>query len=69
MDSAQIDVAMRGQLPVIYDGQRYERITEYICWYDNKGIRRLSVNLKSGRTFCRVPADKVDLVPLVRGTT
>ena len=68
MDSAQIDVAMRGQLPVIYDGQQYERITEYICWYDNKGIRRLSVNLKSGRSQMRVLADKVELAPVVRGT-
>lgn len=69
MDSAQIDVAMRGQLPVIYEGRQYERITEYICWYDSKGNRRLSVNLKSGRALYRVPADKVDLAPLVRGTT
>lgn len=62
MDSAQIDAAMRGREPVIYDGKRYDRITEYISWYDNNGNRRLSVNLLHGRDSYRVPADKVEPV-------
>lgn len=62
MDSAQIDAAMRDQLPVVYNGQRYDRIIEYISWYDNNRKRRLSVTLMQGRTSYRVPADKVELV-------
>lgn len=62
MDSAQIDAAMRDRLPVVYNGQRYDRIIEYISWYDNNRKRRLSVTLMQGRTSYRVPADKVELV-------
>lgn len=62
MDSAQIDAAMRSREPVIYDGKRYDRIFEYISWYDNNGNRRLSVNLLQGRTSYRVPADRVEPV-------
>ena len=62
MDSAQIDAAMRERLPVVYNGQRYDRIIEYISWYDNNRKRRLSVTLMQGRTSYRVPADKVELV-------
>ena len=36
MTSAQIDAAMRDRLPVIYDGVRYDRILEYVAWYDDK---------------------------------
>lgn len=62
MDSAQIDAAMREQLPVIYDGQRYDRIIEYISWYDTNKKRRLSAVLLRDRTSYRVPAEKVELV-------
>lgn len=62
MDSAQIDAAMRGRLPVVYNGQRYDRIIEYISWYDNNRNRRLSVVLIQGRASYRVPADKVEVV-------
>lgn len=62
MDSAQIDAAMRDRLPVVYNGQRYDRIIEYISWYDNNQKRRLSVVLIQGRASYRVPADKVELV-------
>lgn len=61
MDSKQIDAAMRERLPVVCDGKKYERIIEYVSWYDNNKNRRLSVVLLQGRTSYRVPADKVEL--------
>lgn len=61
MDSAAIDAAMRDRAPVVYDGRRFDRIHEYISWYDGTGKRRLSVGLLQGRTSYRVPADKVEL--------
>lgn len=61
MDSKEIDRAMREGLPVLYGGKRYDRIIEYIAWYDDYGKRRLSVNLQHGRSSYRVEAEKVDL--------
>jgi len=61
MDSKQIDMAMKNRLPVIYDGTRYDRIIEYVCWYDNNGKRRLSVVLLKDRCSVRVPTDRVQL--------
>lgn len=60
MDSKQIDMAMRERLPVMYDGARYDRIIEYISFYNDRGEHRLSVTLLQGRTSYRVPADKVE---------
>ena len=60
MDSTQIHTAMREQLPVIYDGKRYDRIIEYISWYDANKKRRLSAVLLLGRSSYRVPAEKVE---------
>lgn len=61
MDSKEIDRAMRLRLPVIYDGRQYERIDEYVSWYDDNGKRRLSCGLIRNNCIVRVPADKVDL--------
>lgn len=61
MDSKQIDAAMRNRLPVVYKGTSYDRILEYVSWYDNDKKRRLSVVLLQGRTSYRVPADQVEL--------
>lgn len=61
MDSQQIDRAMRDRLPVVYEGHRYDRIIEYVSWYDESRKRRLSVVLIQGRGLHRVPADKVQL--------
>lgn len=61
MDSKQIDKAMREGIPVMYGGKRYDRIIEYICFYDRFGKRQLSVNLQQGRSSYRVPAEKVEL--------
>ena len=61
MDSKAIDDAMKRQLPVMYDGQRYDRILEYISWYDGNKKRNLSVGLLRGNHYCRVQADKVTL--------
>ena len=61
MDSKEIDRAMRTCKPVMYEGKRYERIIEYISWYDKNGKHRLSVVLLQGRASYRVPADKVEL--------
>lgn len=61
MDSKQIDRAMRLRLPVVYEGVRYERIREYISWYDPSGKHRLSVVLQDGNRTYRVLAEKVQL--------
>lgn len=61
MDSKQIDAAMRLQLPVKYNGEKYDRIIEYISRYDDSCRRTLSVGLLKGRTLHRVPADKVEV--------
>lgn len=61
MDSKQIDHAMKDSLPVVFDGKRYDRIAEYISFYNDKKERCLSVVLLQGRTSYRVPADKVEL--------
>ncbi len=64
MDSKQIDTAMRNRTPVIYNGERYARILEYVLWYDKQGKRQLSVVLldEQGNYSVRVTADKVELV-------
>ena len=62
MDSKAIDAAMRRRLPVRYNGERYDRILEYVLWYDNDGKRRLSLVLLQGRSSYRVPAEKVELL-------
>ena len=61
MDSKQIHKAMRDRQPVVYDGKRYDRIAEYVAWFDNNKTLRLSVVLLQGRHSYRVPADKVEL--------
>ena len=67
MNSKQIDLAMKHCVPVMYEGRRYERIIDYISWYDHSGkksVRRLSVVLQdgNGRATIRVPANKVSSV-------
>ena len=61
MDSRTVDEAMRKRLPVMYDGTRYDRIIEYISWYDRNRKHRLSVVLQRQRYSVRVLADKVTL--------
>lgn len=61
MDSKEIDLAMKRQLPVMYEGKRYERILEYVMWYDRDRKRHLSAVLVQGNSTFRVPADKVTL--------
>lgn len=61
MDSKDIDRAMRDRLPVVYDGNLYDRIADYIMWYDDNGKRRLSCGLIAKNFYIRVPADKVEL--------
>ncbi len=62
MDSKEIDTAMRLRAPIMYDGRRYERILEYVSWYDGRGKRRLSATLLDGNYSVRVPAEKVQPV-------
>ncbi len=64
MDSKQIDKAMRNRTPVIYNGERYARILEYVLWYNKQSKRKLSVVLlaEQGNYSVRVLADKVKLV-------
>ena len=61
MDSKEIHRAMRDKLPVVCDGKRYEKITEYISWYNGNGQHQLSVVLINKNHSMRVPADKVSL--------
>ena len=61
MASKHIHKAMRDRQPVVYDGKRYDRIAEYVAWFDNNKTLRLSVVLLQGRHSYRVPADKVEL--------
>lgn len=37
MESKDIDRAMRDRLPVVCDGRQYDRIADYIMWYDDNG--------------------------------
>ena len=60
MDSAHIDKAMKHRTPVMYDGVRYERILEYVSWYDSGGARQLSAVLLAKNCTVRVPAHKVE---------
>ena len=61
MTSKEIDRAMREKMPVVYGGIRYDRIAEYILWYDRLGNKRLSVTLVEGNTAVRVSAEKVEV--------
>lgn len=61
MDSKKIDEAMRQKLPIKYNGEKYDRIIEYISRYDDSCRRMLSVGLLKGTSLFRVPADKVEV--------
>lgn len=62
MNSAEIDHAMKHRLPVVYNEIRYDRIVEYVLWYNNYGDRKLSIGLldQNGKCVVRVPAEKVE---------
>lgn len=64
MDSKQITEAMRLRLPVMYNGITYQRIIEYILWYDDTDTRKTSLVLldDTNRSITRAPADRVELV-------
>lgn len=59
MDSKQIDNAMKKRTPVMWRGKKYDRVLEYVMWYDTSGKRRLSAVLLEGRHTYRVPAEEV----------
>ena len=61
MTSEEIGRAMRERVPVMVDGVRYDRISEYIMWFDDNGKRRLSCGVITKNCIMRVPADKVEL--------
>ena len=71
MDSKQITEAMRRKLPVVSNGIEYQRITEYILWFNGAGDRLTSVNLldKNGNSLTRVPADAVELATKAKEET
>ena len=60
-NSKDIHELMRSRKPVCYDGIQYERITEYVSWYDDLGKHHLSVTLLANNYTIRVPADKITL--------
>lgn len=63
MDSKQIDAAMRNKTPVMYNGEKYVRILEYVLWYDKQGNRQLSAVLLGEQNYSiRVPAEKVEII-------
>ena len=53
---------MRMRQPVIHKGIQYERILDYIFWYDSNGILRQSVVLLQNRSSVRALVDDVKLV-------
>lgn len=59
MDSKQIAEAMRKRTPVMWRGRKYDRVLEYVMWFDNAGKRKLSAVLLDGRGSYRVPAEEV----------
>ena len=60
-NSKTIHELMQARKPVTYDGIQYERITEYVSWYDDLGKHHLSVTLLLNNYTIRVPADKITL--------
>ena len=54
--------AMRMRQQVIHKGIQYERILDYIFWYDSNGILRQSVVLLQNRSSVRALVDDVKLV-------
>lgn len=54
---------MRLKLPVVYDGTTYQRILEYILWYDLAGKRQTSLSLldMNSNSITRAPAGRVTL--------
>ena len=61
MDSKTIHELMQSRKPITYDGIQYDRIAEYISWYDQLGQHRLSVMLVRGNYAIRVLADKISI--------
>lgn len=61
LDSKTIHELMRSRQPITYDGVQYDRIAEYISWYDQLGNHKLSVVLIRGNYSIRVLADKISL--------
>ena len=57
----QLFEAMRTRQPVIHRGIQYERILDYIFWYDSNGGLRQSVVLLENRSSVRVLVDEVKL--------
>lgn len=55
----QLFEAMRRRLPVIYEGIQYDRILDYVFWYNNMGELQQSVVLLQNRSSVRVLIDKV----------
>ena len=60
-NSQYIHELMRTRKPVTCDGIQYERIAEYVSWYDNLGNHHLSVTLIRDNYTMRVPAEKISL--------
>ena len=56
----QLFEAMKNRLPVIHKGTQYDRILDYIFWYDNSGTLRQSVVLLQNQSSVRVLADEVE---------
>lgn len=54
---------MQEKAPIIADGIRYQRIIEYILWYDAQDKRQTSVVLldKNGHSTVRVASDRIEL--------
>lgn len=61
LDSKTIHELMQSRKPVTYDGIQYERIAEYVSWFDDLGKHHLSVNLIRDNYTIRVPVDKISL--------
>lgn len=65
MDSREIHMAMFQRQPVMYEGVRYDRVAEYVSWYDNTGHHHLSAVLLKQNYSIRVPAEKVQKIGVI----
>ena len=54
--------AMKKRLPVIHRGIQYDRVLDYIFWYDGNGELKQSVVLLQNRSTVRVLADEVMVI-------
>lgn len=63
MRRKDVEAAIKNRSAVIYDGIRYERIVEYVIWFDKRGNRQMSLILLDRNRNCvvRTLVERVEL--------